>query len=218
MAQNISREQLKAKMDRGDDFVLVEALSPKHYASSHLPILGALVLAAVVIFIARPLATGLVLRSAAMSNAAPAFIGWFGPRGPNSLLLALLVVGAGAANSKFLLGIASVVVTVSVVVHGVSASPLARRYGEAVMSDPRGGTGRCRRQREPGRGPEGRRLLHLTGRGYRRQGGAEAKQNGLRSNRPRRRLRRLEGTIPNRDPANGGGRARLPRPMARNQI
>jgi hypothetical protein len=30
MAQNISREQLKAKMDRGDDFVLVEALSPKH--------------------------------------------------------------------------------------------------------------------------------------------------------------------------------------------
>ena len=37
MAPNITREQLKAKMDRGDDFVLVEALSQKHYASSHLP-------------------------------------------------------------------------------------------------------------------------------------------------------------------------------------
>ena len=37
MAPNITREQLKAKMDRGDDFVLVEALSQKHYESSHLP-------------------------------------------------------------------------------------------------------------------------------------------------------------------------------------
>jgi rhodanese-related sulfurtransferase len=37
MAPTITREELKAKMDRGDDFVLVEALSPKHYASAHLP-------------------------------------------------------------------------------------------------------------------------------------------------------------------------------------
>jgi rhodanese-related sulfurtransferase len=37
MTPNITREQLKAKMDRGDDFVLVEALSQKHYASTHLP-------------------------------------------------------------------------------------------------------------------------------------------------------------------------------------
>ena len=37
MAANITRERLKAKMDRGDDFVLVEALSKKHYESSHLP-------------------------------------------------------------------------------------------------------------------------------------------------------------------------------------
>jgi len=37
MTPQITRDELKAKMDRGDDFVLVEALSPKHYASSHLP-------------------------------------------------------------------------------------------------------------------------------------------------------------------------------------
>lgn len=37
MAANITREQLVAKIDRGDDFVLVEALSQKHYESSHLP-------------------------------------------------------------------------------------------------------------------------------------------------------------------------------------
>lgn len=37
MAEKISREQLEAKIERGDDFVLVEALSRKHYESSHLP-------------------------------------------------------------------------------------------------------------------------------------------------------------------------------------
>jgi len=35
--RNIGREELKAKMDRGEDFVLVDALSPQHYESSHLP-------------------------------------------------------------------------------------------------------------------------------------------------------------------------------------
>ena len=33
----ISREELKAKLDRGDDFVLVEALPPPHYREGHLP-------------------------------------------------------------------------------------------------------------------------------------------------------------------------------------
>ncbi len=36
----MTREELKAKMDRDgddDDFVLVDALSPAHYESSHLP-------------------------------------------------------------------------------------------------------------------------------------------------------------------------------------
>jgi rhodanese-related sulfurtransferase len=34
---NISREELKAKMDLGESFVLVDALSAEHYQSSHLP-------------------------------------------------------------------------------------------------------------------------------------------------------------------------------------
>ena len=102
---------------------------------THVPIVASLVLAAVVIFVARPLAIGIVLRRAAVSNAARAFIGWFGPRGLNSLLLALLVVEAGVTGSEYLLGVAGVVVTVSVVAHGASATPLSRRYGEAVMRE-----------------------------------------------------------------------------------
>ena len=37
MVEEISREELKAKMDRGDDFYLVEARERLHYEMSHLP-------------------------------------------------------------------------------------------------------------------------------------------------------------------------------------
>jgi rhodanese-related sulfurtransferase len=37
VAATISREDLKAKIDRGDDFVLVETLSEEQYQHAHLP-------------------------------------------------------------------------------------------------------------------------------------------------------------------------------------
>jgi rhodanese-related sulfurtransferase len=37
VVKEISREELKSKLDRGDDFYLVEALSRRHYEMSHLP-------------------------------------------------------------------------------------------------------------------------------------------------------------------------------------
>ena len=37
MVQTISRENLKAKMDQGEDFVLVETLSEEQYRHAHLP-------------------------------------------------------------------------------------------------------------------------------------------------------------------------------------
>ncbi len=37
MVKEITREELKAKMDRGNDFVLLEVLSRRHYESTHLP-------------------------------------------------------------------------------------------------------------------------------------------------------------------------------------
>jgi sodium/hydrogen antiporter len=99
-----------------------------------VPLVPALLLALVVIFIARPLAIWVVLRGTAVSNAAKAFIGWFGPRGLNSLLLALLVIQAGVSDAEFLLAVTGVVVTVSVLFHGASATPLSALYGRAVES------------------------------------------------------------------------------------
>ena len=100
-----------------------------------VPLVPALILALIVILIARPLAIGIVLRKAAISNRARAFIGWFGPRGLNSLLLALLVIHADVPGAEFVLAVVGVVVTVSVVAHGASATPLSRAYGRAVEND-----------------------------------------------------------------------------------
>jgi NhaP-type Na+/H+ or K+/H+ antiporter len=97
-----------------------------------IPLVPALIFALVVIGLARPAAFGLVLRRATMSNAARAFIGWFGPRGLNSLLLALLAVQAGVPEAERLLAITGAVVLVSVIGHGASATPLSAWYGRQV--------------------------------------------------------------------------------------
>jgi rhodanese-related sulfurtransferase len=34
---NIGREELKAKIDRGDPFILLEVLAPQYHRHSHLP-------------------------------------------------------------------------------------------------------------------------------------------------------------------------------------
>ena len=57
------------------------------------------------------------------------FIGWFGPRGLASLVFALLAleeIGSGADGA---VAVIAVTVLLSVLAHGVSAAPLAARYG-----------------------------------------------------------------------------------------
>ncbi len=96
------------------------------------PLVPSLALALLTMLVVRPLAVGLVLRRAKMSRAARAFIGWFGPRGLSALLLALLVVEADLPSGTLLLAIVGVVVLLSVVAHGVSATPLSVWYGRRV--------------------------------------------------------------------------------------
>ena len=82
----------------------------------------------------------------AISRSARAFIAWFGPRGLASLLLALLVVQARLPGAEAILAIAGVVVTVSVVLHGVSATPLTAAYAaEGRAGDARRGAGSAAR-------------------------------------------------------------------------
>ena len=104
----------------------------------------ALILAALVIFVIRPAVLGLVLSRARMSFEAHAFVGWFGPRGLNSLLLALLVVLGDVPNGELLLATVGIVVLSSIVVHGASAPAVSgwysRRAAEATLAEEREST------------------------------------------------------------------------------
>jgi NhaP-type Na+/H+ or K+/H+ antiporter len=111
-------------------FVLFGAVLSSLFGT--VALLPALALALLTIILARPLALGAVLLGARMSHAARAFIGWFGPRGLNSLLLALLVVQAHVPAAEAVLAVTGVVVLVSVVAHGASATPLSNWYGRRV--------------------------------------------------------------------------------------
>jgi NhaP-type Na+/H+ or K+/H+ antiporter len=62
------------------------------------------------------------------------FVGWFGPRGLASLVFALLAleeIGSGADEA---VAVIAATVFLSVLAHGISAAPLAARYGSAVAS------------------------------------------------------------------------------------
>lgn len=57
------------------------------------------------------------------------FLGWFGPRGLASIVFGVVVVEAGGLpHTPELVILMTVTVAISVVAHGVTAAPLARRY------------------------------------------------------------------------------------------
>ena len=95
--------------------------------------LAVLALAAIVVFVARPATVSLLLaRAPNLSWRGRAFIAWFGPRGLTSLLYALLVITAGLPQGVELLSLTGVVVIISVVLHGVSATPLTHWYASSI--------------------------------------------------------------------------------------
>jgi NhaP-type Na+/H+ or K+/H+ antiporter len=57
------------------------------------------------------------------------FIGWFGPRGLASLVFALLALEELGPDAREAVSVIAVTVFLSVLAHGVSAGPLAARYG-----------------------------------------------------------------------------------------
>ena len=63
------------------------------------------------------------------------FLGWFGPRGLASVIFALLTIEDLGLEDPLIpdvVGTIAITVLLSVVAHGISASPLAARYGAWV--------------------------------------------------------------------------------------
>jgi sodium/hydrogen antiporter len=78
------------------------------------------------------------LRGTGLSTPTVAFIGWFGPRGLASIVLALLALGDGRVPGlqPEVAAVVATTVLLSVAAHGLSAQPLVRRYARYAAGLP----------------------------------------------------------------------------------
>jgi NhaP-type Na+/H+ or K+/H+ antiporter len=78
----------------------------------------------------RPLATALAFVGSRVTPGERVFIGWFGVRGIGSLYYVAVALGSGimsAEEAKTVFWTVAACIVASIVVHGVTASPLSRR-------------------------------------------------------------------------------------------
>lgn len=90
-----------------------------------------LLVALAVFTLIRPAATAVTLAGSALTATQRAFVAWFGVRGVGSIyyLTYALVHGASASpEARAIADVTLVVVAASIVLHGVSVTPLMRRY------------------------------------------------------------------------------------------
>jgi hypothetical protein len=85
-----------------------------------------------VLLIARPAAFLAVLIRSEASWPGRLMLAWFGPRGLNTLLLIVLAIAAGAPRAADLFGIVAVVVCASILLHGISSTPIIAWYSKRV--------------------------------------------------------------------------------------
>lgn len=97
--------------------------------------LGFVVLVILSLVLVRPVAIWLSLLGTDAPAPTRLFMGWFGPRGLATLLFALLIVGDLSAlkHGEAILVIATLAVLASTVLHGVSAAPAAKRFGDRLL-------------------------------------------------------------------------------------
>jgi sodium/hydrogen antiporter len=88
------------------------------------------VFALLALTVLRMVPVAIALTGSGLDRATVAFVGWFGPRGLASVVFGLIAVDSLAPEqSKIVLGAVTLTVALSVLLHGVTASPLAARYG-----------------------------------------------------------------------------------------
>ncbi len=101
---------------------------------SHLvPVAGqALLVAAVLMFLARPLAVAITLVPFRMAARDVSFVSWVGLRGATPIILATFPVVAGVPGGETIFDVVFFVVLLSVLVQGTTIPAAARRLGLAV--------------------------------------------------------------------------------------
>jgi NhaP-type Na+/H+ or K+/H+ antiporter len=125
-----------------------------------VPVIGAWLSWSVVLYavlsltVLRMVPVALALLGAGLGRYDVLFVGWFGPRGLASVIFALLALEDLAGAGRELVAVIALTVLLSVLLHGTTAGPLARRFrtdpapdtpdhhGSPVVSDPAPKVGR----------------------------------------------------------------------------
>jgi NhaP-type Na+/H+ or K+/H+ antiporter len=96
-----------------------------------------LVFAVLSLTVLRMVPVALALLGTRLRRETVVFVGWFGPRGLASVVFALLAIESLAMDSELapIIGAIATTVLLSVVLHGVTADPWARRYGAWVQRE-----------------------------------------------------------------------------------
>jgi NhaP-type Na+/H+ or K+/H+ antiporter len=105
--------------------------------------------------VVRMLPVALALLGTGLNGRSVLFMGWFGPRGLASIVFALLAIEQLGESALVEQAVAAVSLTVvlSVLLHGVTAGPLGRRYVRLSHAD-------AGVETEPGAEIRSRRLAH----------------------------------------------------------
>ena len=91
--------------------------------------------ALVSLFLVRPLAIWISLAGTGLLGSTKLFFGWFGPRGLASIVFALIAESAlGRETAAPLVAVVALTVGLSVVLHGLSAGPLAALYARRLAA------------------------------------------------------------------------------------
>jgi len=104
-----------------------------------VPAAGGLLLVAALLLLIRPAAVAAAFVGSGLPRGERAFVAWFGVRGVGSLYYAAVAVGSGyvsGGDAETVAWVTIVAVAVSIVVHGVTASPLSRRLLPAGSEAP----------------------------------------------------------------------------------
>jgi NhaP-type Na+/H+ or K+/H+ antiporter len=94
---------------------------------------GMLGLGLLALTVLRMIPVALALIGSGLDRKTVVFIGWFGPRGLASIVFGIIALDAlPAADGQPVIALITLTVLLSVLLHGVTARPLAGRYGDQV--------------------------------------------------------------------------------------
>ena len=105
---------------------------PRELLNPDICLLPGLLLSAVLIFVARPLAVWLSMTGSPFSTREKLFISWVGLRGAAPIMLATFPLAAGVENAGTLFNMIFFMVLTSMLVQGPTLMPLARLLGLAA--------------------------------------------------------------------------------------